>query len=351
MWSLIQYVLSFDTNHIKPSITVNLQAIKKSKLSQSIKSIRSKIKVHKSDCGRGIFQFQFNRSTFNMLRQIVLLALCSFTLGQRTYLRADGNSDGTYALLSRVLGGTPYEVPDCVHPIRHIIQRNDPDLGVPVFQFASHVDIDNDRCRVFDRSRTEIKSYARSPDHMKCFLGEEVSYSWSVRLNSQFQASTSFTHIFQVKPVGGSATLPHITLTAQRFTNGQSVRTWKKTQISDISLFLLFQVLRVIHRAFGAPDTVLWQGELIAYLGRWLHIVTEYTCAPNGTFHIRIRRMDTNSQLMTFTSNSLTMWNAGNTFLRPKWGIYRSHNDRANLRDEFVLFNNICLGKGKPLCN
>lgn len=45
--------------------------------------------------------------------------------GQKTYLIADGHSPGTYNLLNRVLGGTAYEVPDCIHPIQHITQQTD----------------------------------------------------------------------------------------------------------------------------------------------------------------------------------------------------------------------------------
>lgn len=171
-----------------------------------------------------LYQFSIHRSI--MFRHIILLALCSCTLSQRTYLRADGDSDGTYALLNRILGGTAYEVPDCVHPIKHITQLNDAELGVHVFQFSSHVDIDNDRCQNFDRMRTEIKTYASSPSHMKCFLGESVSYSWDLRINSQFQPSTSFTHLFQIKAVDGDDSLPFITISPV-LVSGQKVANQK----------------------------------------------------------------------------------------------------------------------------
>lgn len=96
--------------------------------------------------------------------------------------------------------------------------------GVPVFVFHSHVDLDNDRCRVFDRVRTEIKTYAPSPDHLKGFYGEIVSYSWDFRLDAQFQPATSFTHLFQVKAVGGEDSQPFITITPRLTSVGTTVR-------------------------------------------------------------------------------------------------------------------------------
>ncbi len=143
---------------------------------------------------------------------VLIFCVCA-CFGQRTYLRPDGNSANTYNLINSVLGGTAVEVPDCAHPQMHITQRIDTDLNIPVFNFHSHVDFDNDRCINFDRMRTEIKTYGPSPAHMKCFNGERVSYSWDLRLNSQFQPSTAFTHIFQSKAVGGEDSMPFITLT------------------------------------------------------------------------------------------------------------------------------------------
>lgn len=158
----------------------------------------------------------------------VLLILVSFVftfcIAQRVYLRADGDSPNTYALINRVLGGTAVEVPDCVHPIQHITQVHDPELNIPVFNFLSHVDIDNDRCRNFDRMRTEIKTYDKSPEHLIGYYRDRISLSWDMKLDSQFQPSTAFTHIFQVKPVGGEESQPFITLTP-RLRSGNTVST------------------------------------------------------------------------------------------------------------------------------
>ncbi len=155
---------------------------------------------------------EFKRKMHHQLIFIVILAVSS-CMAQRVHLRADGNSPNTYNLINSVLGGTAVEVPDCVHPIQHITQVHDNELNIPVFNFLSHVDYDNDRCRNFDRMRTEIKTYDKSPSHLIGFYRERVSYSWDLKLDLQFQPSTAFTHIFQVKPVGGEESQPFITLT------------------------------------------------------------------------------------------------------------------------------------------
>jgi hypothetical protein len=40
------------------------------------------------------------------------------------------------------------------------------------------------------------------------------------------------------------------------------------------------------------------------------------------------------------------MWRSGTTFIRPKWGIYRSLNNQSQLRDELVRFDDFSLDKG-----
>jgi len=267
----------------------------------------------------------------NRLLTIVLLATVASSVSGRTYLRADGISSSTYDLLDSVLGGTAYEVPDCGHSGAHITQAQDSELGVPVFHFASHINSDSDRCINYDRVRTEIKTYEPSPDAFKGFRGESVTYSWDVRLNSAFQPSTAFTHIFQVKAVGGDDSQPLITITPR-------LRSGSK-------------ILEVIHSGTDSSPNTIWTDDLSKYVGKWLHIVAEYTCELNSRFHLRIKNKLSGEQLMEFTSNSIDMWRNGNSFLRPKWGIYRSLSDKGNLRDENVYFNNFCLGKGDPVCN
>ena len=107
-------------------------------------------------------------------------------------------------MISGVLGGNPIETPDCGHPDfgPHITQEWDDDLGKHSFVFHIHVTPDDDRCKAFDRQRNEIKTYDKSPEYLKGFLGETVTYRWRFKLDEGFQPSRNFTHIHQLKAVG-----------------------------------------------------------------------------------------------------------------------------------------------------
>ena len=141
-----------------------------------------------------------------------LLVNPSALFGQ-TFLTADGQTD-TYSLISSVLGGNPIEPPDCSHPGfgPHITQELDSDLGKYSFVFYIHVTPDNDRCMNFDRQRNEIKTYGPSPDYLKGFFGDTVTFRWKFKLDDGFQPSPNFTHIHQIKN-NVDGTLPIITLT------------------------------------------------------------------------------------------------------------------------------------------
>jgi hypothetical protein len=64
-----------------------------------------------------------------------------------------------------------------------------------------------------------------------------------------------------------------------------------------------------------------------------------------------MKEKDSGEELMNYTNEEADLWRSDNSFLRPKWGIYRSNSDEDNLRDEYVYFNNFCLAKDEPLCN
>ena len=105
-----------------------------------------------------------------MIRAIVLFSpifLVSAPLFSQVFMDADSTGDAYARILSKGYG---YEVPDCIHPIRHITEAWDNILRKYVFVFSLHRSIDNDRCINFDRQRTEIKTWGSSPDSMKGFF-------------------------------------------------------------------------------------------------------------------------------------------------------------------------------------
>lgn len=256
-----------------------------------------------------------------------LFMVCLYpTVGlTQVVLDADGPGD-TYELINSVLapGYNVIEAPDCSHPDfgRHIDEVMDEELGINVFRFYIHVTPDNDRCKNYDRQRNEIKTYANSPDNLKAIEGETVEYSWKFKLDSAFQPSTSFTHIHQLKAVGGSeASMPLITLTPRKgSTNSLQIRYAKNTS-----------------------QTTIEQVPLAPFLGEWLEVNEKVLFGEEGTYKIQIKKVSDGEILLDYSNTSIRMWKTGASFIRPKWGIYRSLNVPSDLRDETVLFANFSI--------
>ena len=243
------------------------------------------------------------------------------TIGQ-TILQADGPGN-TYELINSVLapGYDVVEEPDCNHSSfgRHIDEIFDTELNKYVFRFHIHTSPDNDRCIKFDRQRNEIKTYDKSPDSLLAFLQDRIEYKWKFKLDSAFQPSTSFTHIHQIKAVGGSeSSMPLITLTP------------RKSSPDRLEL----------RYADALSQSTLYQTDLAPFKGVWVE-ATETMLFDEvglGQYEILITKINGGDTLFHYSNNAIRTWKTNASFLRPKWGIYRSLNDSTSLRDEFVLF-------------
>jgi len=264
-----------------------------------------------------------------MLAGLVLLVGPAPLAGQRV-LSADGETPA-YTLVRSVLGASP-ETPDCSHPDfgPHITQAADSEWGKPVFVFHMHVTPDNDRCIAFDRQRLEIKTDGGSPAYLKAFLHDSVTYRWKFRLPEGFQTSSNFTHIHQLKAGDGDADAPTITLTPRKGSPDRLQLIW-----SD--------------GAGGHSGTML-EVPLAPFLGAWVEAFEKVAYSRNGQYSVAIRRLRDGATLFLYSHHNLDLWRAGTTFTRPKWGLYRSLNNKADLRDEQVLFDRFCLAKGADDC-
>lgn len=263
------------------------------------------------------------------LRALALIATLIWGVSHiyaQVFLRADGQTN-TYTLINQTLGGTAEETPDCSDPDfgPHITQEFDDGLGDFAFAFYLHVTPDNDRCVAFDRQRNEIKTYGPSPDYLKGFYGDSVTFSWNFKLDAGFQPSPSFTHIHQIKAADGDAGAPIITLTP-RFGNPN--------------------VLQLIHVNSSEQTNILASTDLSALTGMWVHAYETITYGFNGTYSITLSSFSDGSLLFWYASDDLDLWRNETTFVRPKWGIYRSLNNQSYLRDEAVRFQYFCLAKG-----
>lgn len=236
-------------------------------------------------------------------------------------LEADGPGN-TYELLNSKLGGTAMEVPDCGHPEfgRHISEIYDDVLKKNVFVFTIHVSPDNDRCNgSTDRQRNEIKTYGPSPDSLKATLNETVTYRWKFMLPVGFQPSPSFTHIHQIKAGDGDDSSPLITI-SPRYGNPDK--------------------LEIIHTAGTSATTLgkVKEVDLSAFKGVWVEVTEKIKYGTHGTYEVKINRISDGASLLTYKNSDIDLWRKETTFCRPKWGIYRSLNNKSYLRDEQVRF-------------
>ena len=276
---------------------------------------------------------RFAVSSFRRMALIgaaVLLAGAAPALGQ-VILSANGQTPA-YTLIKNALHASP-ETPDCSHPSfgPHITQVVSRDLKKYVFDFNIHVTPDNDRCKKFDRQRLEIKTEGNSstPDYLKGFYGDTVTFRWKFQLPLGFQPSSSFTHIHQIKAYDGDAGAPIITLTPRKGAPN---------------------TLQLIHVNSHGVTTHLTETPLDPFVGVWVEAYEKITYGSAGQYSIVIRKLDDGFVLFSYSNSNLDLWRNGTTVVRPKWGIYRSLNHPEQLRDEQVLFDRFCLAKGADDC-
>ncbi len=255
-----------------------------------------------------------------LLLILLLLPFFQNNLCAQLILDADGAGD-TYELITSKLAPNynPIEVPDCGHTNfgRHIDEIFDNDLNDHVFRFFIHVDDDDDRCINFDRQRNEIKTYNQSPDSLLGIEDEMVEYKWKFKLDVGHQSSPKFTHIHQLKAVGGTeASMPLITLTTRLGTPDK---------------------LELRH-AESTSAVTLTQVDLTPFKGTWCEATETVTYGESGTYDLVIRKVSDNSVMFSYNNNDIRMWKTQADFIRPKWGIYRSLLFASDLRDEEVLF-------------
>lgn len=253
---------------------------------------------------------------------LILIFIFQTIFGQ-VVLEADGVGE-TYELINSVLAlpnRDVVEVPDCNHSDfgRHIDEVFDTELNKNVFQFYLHVSPDNDRCKegVNDRQRNEIKTYGDSPENLKAVAGETVQYKWKFKISNNFKPSSSFTHIHQIKSVGGSyASIPMISFTLRK--SSPDRLELRYTPIDD--------------------QNTLKTADLDLFRGNWVSVIETIKFSNSGSYSLEIRNIATNQVIFSFNDDEIDTWQNGAEFARPKWGIYRSLNNQQDLQDEIVKF-------------
>lgn len=255
-------------------------------------------------------------------------------LTERT-LEADGDMMGldAYDLIRAFGGPDPIEAPDLYainHPaVRHIVEDSDATVGNHfVFKIHRDIDIDRDRIENDDRQRNEIKTYDKSEEALKGYENETFVYRWKFRINPAMEVSTRFTHLFQLKAVGGDDSHPVLTITG----NERSGEDGIEVRYSPLQ-----------------QDTILERRDWSMVTGEWLEAYCRVTFAESGGLRLIVTRMRDGEVVFDIDEQALDLWRGTDAshFVRPKWGIYRSILDRDNLRpdEETVRFANFSVSE------
>ena len=261
-----------------------------------------------------------------------------FLSHSQVVLKADGPGE-TYELISSVLAPGKSAIESADHNKlgnhssfgRHIAEVWDSDLKENVFEFYSHINyINADKTTTTDnepvadvaqKQRVEIKTYEGSPDNLKGTLGETITYQWKFKLPKGFQPSSNFTHLHQIKAVGGSQDMPIFTLTAKKGAMNQ---------------------FNVVHN----NEDIVASMNLSELEGTWVQITEVIKVGANGTYSVVIKRIKDGKELLSYNNSDLETIRPDNNFIRPKWGIYRSLKKVVDLREESVRFADFSITEG-----
>jgi hypothetical protein len=185
-----------------------------------------------------------------------------------------------------------------------------------VFRFDIHIDpvIDGDRCSssTVDRQRNEMKSITNNSTWaaVQGNWDEWQILEWKFKLPAGLQPTPNFTHIHQLKaqdgPNNGS---PVITITPRADSSGTSRR---------------IQIIHSVDGASTGKGTIVDNIPLADFEDEWVQVREEVHYTHNGYYSCRITRIRDGRLLIDFTDDNIDMWRIGSSYIRSKFGIYRS---------------------------
>jgi hypothetical protein len=169
-----------------------------------------------------------------------------------------------------------------------------------------------DRDTMTDRQRQEVKGMHADGADIIVAEGETWRWTYSMFIPGSLKATTTFTHIMQMK-MPGTDSLPILTTSLQRV-NG----------VPKIQLHVF------------SGDVIVGQTDLAPLQNKWIDVEFEMTVGDGTAGAVRWALHDGPTTVIDVTRSGL------DTFIddrvRPKWGIYRSIEDTSgSLQDTYLL--------------
>jgi len=200
----------------------------------------------------------------------------------------------------------------------HCMAEWDGTMNRDVFRIDIHITpvIDGDRCSssTVDRQRNEMKSATNNSTWAKVQgnYDEWQIIEWKFKLPVGFQPTSAFCHIHQLKaqdgPNNGSAL---ITITPRANSNGSNKR---------------IQIIHSVDGDTGVGKGTVKEAPMADFEGEWVQVREEIHYTHNGFYSCQITRISDGKVLLTYTDSNIDMWRKGASYIRNKYGIYRSLN-------------------------
>ena len=193
------------------------------------------------------------------------------------------------------------------------------------------------------KERVEIKVHPSNGDEsLKGRKGCVMRYSWKFRTLYNMRLSRKFTHLFQIKNVGGNSS-PLVTLTARKVNKG----TMPVLQLDNIR--------KNTDASVPAKRATLVTKPWSDIRGKWLRVDVETKIEKydeGGWLKVNMNKIDKSGKIIgnVFSySGPAELWRENNTMSRPKWGIYRQAKhpsiNAGELNDAWVYFTDFCIEK------
>ena len=185
-----------------------------------------------------------------------------------------------------------------------------------VFRFDIHIDpvIDGDRCSsgTVDRQRNEMKSITNNSTwaNVQGNWDEWQILEWKFKLPTGFQPTNNFCHIHQLKAQDGPNNgAPVITITPRATSAGENKRV---------------QLIHSVDGADTGKGTIVDNIPLSEFENEWVQVREEVHYTHDGYYSIKITRIRDGKVLIDFKDQNIDMWRIGSSYIRSKFGIYRS---------------------------
>jgi hypothetical protein len=193
------------------------------------------------------------------------------------------------------------------HPgVKHIYVQGD------AYRWDMHK---RDRDTSPDRQRNEVRGMRQAGTPLVLDNGETWRFTYSMFVPSALKATSSFTHIMQTKMPGlGSAPITVMSLRRQGTT---PTIEFKVTQ----------------------GDTLVGNTNLAPLQDRWIDTEVEIKIGDAGAGYVNWIIRSGGSTILDVRKSDVDTWLDDR--VRPKWGIYRSLSDTAQIQDCYLLLRNM----------